>query len=227
MAGIQGLLAIAMAFSLARVPNGAKGDALGTIVQANRANLSSQRVSEGTTIYNGDRLTTEAGGFLQVQIGEAILNLPEQSCVIVHKEPGETANGLDAELIAGTVVLSATPGVVAEIAASSARVRPISDTRGVVQVQLIKQNELIVFARRGSAQISYHGETETIAEGKMYRVLLNPPEDGAAGEGSPKRSGKPNKALVLIAIGAAGGVVAGITMMSGGGARSVESPDRP
>jgi hypothetical protein len=59
-----------------------------------------------------------------------------------------------------------TAGTTGEIVASAARVRPIAETRGAIQVRLVGQHELIVFARRSPAQISYRGESETIAEGK-------------------------------------------------------------
>jgi len=113
--------------------------------------------------------------------------------------------------------------------ASSARVRSAAETRGVVQVRKVGPYELIVFAERGAAEISYHGETETIAEGKSYRVLLRPDEDGASGVQSAKKAGKRGKVLVLTAVGAA--TAAGIVLLSRGGSggktKSMESPDHP
>jgi len=93
------------------------------------------------------------------------------------------------------------------------------------QVRLVGQHELIVFARRGPAQISYRGESETIAEGKSYRVLLNPSDDGASGGKSAKRPGKRSKALLLVAIGVA--AAAGITVAWRAIDKDVESPDQP
>ena len=100
--------------------------------------------------------------------------------------------------------------------------------RGVVQVRLVGPHELI---RRGPAQISYRRESETIAEGKSYRVLLNPSDDSGSGVQGAKKMGKHSKALVLIAVGAA--AAAGITALWTGvekgasGSTGVESPDRP
>jgi hypothetical protein len=141
------------------------------------------------------------------------------------------AKEFEAELVSGTAALSATAGTTAEIVASSARVRPIPETRGVVQVRLVGPHELIVFARRGSSQISYRDESETIAEGKSYRVMLNPSDEGASGVKGAKKSGEHAKALVLIAIGAA--KTAGIALLwrsmdrSASASRGVESPDHP
>jgi len=211
MAGTQRLLAIAMALSLAGIPNSAKPDALGIVVQADHASLGSEAASEGTTVYDGDRLSTEARGSLRLLIGEAMLDVTEQSSVIVHQDASVAAKEFEAELVSGTVVISAAAGTAAEIVASAARVRPIAKTRGVVQVRLVGPHELIVFARRGPAQISYRGENETIAEGKSYRVLLNPSDDGAAGVQGAKRSGKHGKTFLLIAVGVA--AAAGITTL--------------
>jgi hypothetical protein len=231
MAGTQRLLAITMAFSLTGIPHVAKPDALGIVAQADHASLGSQAASEGTTIYDGDRLSTGAGGSLRLLIGEAMLYMTEQSSVIVHRDATIAAKEFEAELVSGTVVLSAKAGTSAETVASSARVRPIAEARGVVQVRLVGPHELIVLARRGPAQVSYRGESETIAEGKCYRVMLNPSDDGAAGVQGTKRSRKHGKALALIAIG--GAIAAGVAVlwrsMDGGASvsKGVESPDHP
>jgi len=231
MAGTQRLLAIAMTFSLAGIPRSAKPDALGIVAQADHASLGSQAASEGTTIYDGDRLSTGAGGSLRLLVGQAIVYLTEQSSVIVHQDATIAAKEFEAELVSGTVVLSVTAGATSEIVASSARVRPIAETRGVVQVRLVGPHELIVFARRGPAQVFYRGESETIAEGKSYRVLLNSSDEGASGVQGTKRSGKHGKALALISIGAAtaAGVALLLRSMDGGASvsKGVESPDHP
>ena len=180
MAGTQRLLAIALAFSLAGIPRSAKPEALGIVVQADHASLGSEPASEGTTVYDGDRLSTEARGSLRLLIGKAMLYVTEQSSVIVRQDANIAAKEFEAELVSGTAVLSVTAGATGEIVASSARIRPMAETRGVVQVRLVGTHELVVFAQRGPAQISYHGESETLAEGKSYRVLLNSSDDSAS-----------------------------------------------
>jgi hypothetical protein len=225
MAGIQRLLAIAMAFGLAGSPGKAKPDALGVVVQADHASLGSQAASEGTTIYDGDWLSTDAVGSLRLLIGEAMLHLTDQSSMVVRRDANLGAKAFEAELVSGTVVLSSAAGTSGEIVASSARVRAIGGGRGLVQVRLVGPYELIVSARRGPAQISYRGESETIAEGKSYRVMLNASEDGAPGGSDAKTSGKGSKAILLIAAGAA--AAAGIAALGRGKKKGMESPDRP
>jgi hypothetical protein len=229
VAGTQRLLAFTMAFSLIGIPERAKPDALGIVVQSDRASLGSQAAPEGTTIYDGDRLSTAVGGSLQLQIGEAMLRLMEQSGMIVHRSANGAGNVFQAELVSGTVALSARATTAAEIVASSARIRPVSETRGVVHVRLVGPRELIVFARRGPAQISYRGESETIPEGKSYRVLLNPSEDAAGGGSGAKAPEKRNKVLLLIAVGAAAAVGTALLWrtVDKDPAANAESPDRP
>jgi hypothetical protein len=229
MAGTQRLLAIAMAFLLGGNSGSGKADALGMVVLADHARLDSEAATEGTTIYDGDRLSTDAAGSMRFMVGEAIVYLPDQSCVTLHKGASGTPKKFEAELVSGKVVLSVAAGTGGEIVASSARIRPIAETRGVVEVGIIGPHELIVFARRGPAQISYHGETETIPEGKSYRVMLNPSDGGASEEQGPKNPRKGGKALMVIAV--AGLTAAGVALLwrgSGkGSGRGVESPDRP
>lgn len=232
MAGPQRLLAIAMTFFVAGAPGGGGASALGTVVQAEHASLGPDAAAQGTTIYDGDRLSTGDGGSLQLMVGEAMLSLAERSGVIVHGGASRAQEVLEAELVSGNVVLSTTAGSGGEIVASSAYIRPLAETRGVVQVRIVTANELIVLARRGAAEVSYRGESETIAEGKAYRVLLNPAERGAGGAGNAGDDQRPTppkrKALILILLGA-GAVAAALIIphVMGGSGPGVESPDRP
>jgi len=225
MAGTQRLLAAFVAVLMANISGSGKPEALGIIVQVEHATLGSAAAAEGTTIYDGDRISTNEEGSARLRIGEAMLQLADKSSVILHSDAGREAKEFEAELLSGTASLSAAAGTEGEIVASGARVRTVSDTRGVVRVQRIGPYELIVFAERGPAQISYRGDSETIPEGKSYRVLLNPSDDeGTAGSGA-KHSGKRRKALLLIAIPAGAAALAfGLWHETNKG---VESPDRP
>jgi hypothetical protein len=77
----------------------------------------------------------------------------------------------------GVATLSVSAAKAGEIVACGARVRPVSQVCGVVRVQILAPNELLVYAQRGAAQVSYRDETETIGEGKAYRVVLNESDD--------------------------------------------------
>src|SRR5690348_5863861 len=162
MKGTQRLLATVMAVFVTSVPGRAKPDALGIVVQADHASLDAQAVFEGTTVFDGDRLSTGAGGMLRLGIGEAMLDLKADSSVVVHSNTGNPTKALELELLSGIVVLSEPAESRAEIVASSARVQPAVETRGVVQTEMVGPRELIVCARRGPTEIYFQGESATV-----------------------------------------------------------------
>ena len=225
MAGTQRLLAITMTAFLTNIPGSAKPDVLGIVAQADHANLGSQAASEGTSIFDGDKLSTGAEGSMQVVVGDTLVYLADQSSIIVHDNSSTSAKEFEAVLISGTVALSATAMNTGAIVASEARVRPVTQSRGVVQVRLVAPHELIVFAPHGSAEICYRGECETIPDGKSYRVLLNSSDGVPPGVPRAKGPGRTGKALVLIVVSV---TVAGvIAALWGRSQRGVESPDHP
>jgi len=224
MAGTQRLTAIAMAFLLTGTSGSGKPDVLGIVVQANRANLGSYSVSEGTTVYDGDRISTEPEGNLRFRGGAVMLSLEGESSAIVHSSSDGTTKEFCAELVSGSAVLSAGAGAGAEIVARSAHVRPGGNAASVIHVRVLGEKELIISARRGPVQFSYREESVTIDEGKSYWVVLDPPQDGAAASQNEKRPGGHNKTFVLIAVGAAA-AVAGVVLWKT--RRGVESPDHP
>jgi hypothetical protein len=224
MAGTQQLLAIAMAFLLTGIPGGGRPDVLGIIVQADHANLGSHAASGGTTVYDGDRLSTEAGGTLRLRSGGVMLYLEDESSVIVGNGTSSTAKEFKADLVTGTVLVSAAPGTGAEIVALAAHIRPEANASGVIQVRVLGEKELVVFARRGSAQLTYRDETETIPEGKRYRVLLDPVDDGGSTDKKVKAAAHRRKVFVLI------GVAVGMTAATvpwWHPHQQYESPNRP
>jgi hypothetical protein len=227
MAGSQHLLAIAMAFISAGVPggSGSKLEAVGVIVEANHASLSGHSASEGTTIFDGDQMSTEAEGSLDLQIGQAVFHLADRSSAVMHDILHDSASNsvrqFDVELLSVTAANSGG------IAACGARIQPIPQTRGIVRVQIAGPHELVIYAKRGAAQISYRGETENIEEGKTYRVRLSADDEGGQGGAITKSSGHSSKLLLVVAVvvGAATAIAAG--QAASGKQGSLESPDHP
>src|SRR5271167_4296980 len=198
MAGIQRLLALAIAFLSAGVPSG-KLDAVGVVAEAKNASLGTQAAAEGTTIYDGDRLSTEAEGSLRLLVGQAFLQLADRSAAVMHDSTSSSGRQFDVELLSGTAVLSVTAANNGEILACGASIQPVSQVRGVVRVQIAGPHELVVYAQRGVALISYRGETETIGEGHAYRVRLNVSDDGGQDGAIAKSPGRSRKMVVVVA----------------------------
>src|SRR5277367_4881994 len=108
-----------------------------------------------------------------------------------------------------------------EIVACGASIRPVSQVRGVVRVQIAGPHELVVYAQRGATQISYRGETETIAEVSAYRVRLNVSDDGGQGGAIAKSPAHSGKLLVMVAIGVGAATAVGVALALSGKQGSV------
>jgi hypothetical protein len=198
---------------------------LGIVVQANHASLGSHETSNGTTIYDGDLLSTEAGGTLQAHGEGVTLQLAEKSSAIVRNGKSAESKEFEAELVAGSVIMSVTTGTPWAVATHSARVRPEAN-HGVVQVQILGKREVAIFAQRGPALLYYRDETATIPESKIYRLLLDP-DDEEATSGGGARPGHHGRAFVLFGVAGAGLGIPIPLARHHKHKHDDESPDRP
>lgn len=216
-------VAMAVAFLLAGA-SPAKIASLGLIMHAERAHVGEAAASAGSTIFEGDRLSTEPDGLLRIAIPALTLQLGGQSALVLGR--AVDPEGIVAELASGTVLFSATPTCSIVIAANEALVRPAGNVATVAHVRMVNPRELRIYAQRGTLEFSYRGESETIQEGKSYRVIIDPTETEVAALGSDPPTKPPathHRTFILVAIAAAAGVAIAIPMMM----HSDESPDRP
>ena len=217
------ILVTTLAFSLAGIPALARVTALGVITQASGANLSTAQASAGTTLYDGDHLSTSENGTLRVRSKGASLYLGPQSGITFRSVPA-TSDSTEADLTQGTATFSALqPGAI-EINADQASIRPSSGMPTMAQVTIVGPKELRVYARRGALEFSYKGETEIIPEGADYRVVLDPPEEAARDHSNDqpiKEPGRRRKTFIFILLGAAGAIAFWTAH------QALESPDRP
>jgi hypothetical protein len=174
---------------------------LGVVTQATGAHFKAAKISAGATIYDGDGLSTEAEGALQFRGSAAVFYLPGSSGVTLHRLP----MGIQAQLQTGTVVFSTARVVAMEILADGAFIRPLADGPTIAQVTIVGPKELQIRARRGALQFAYAGETEKIAEGGSYRIVLDPPEAAPPfPQRIPTKAGRESKKYKIIAIVAIG-----------------------
>lgn len=198
MQGLRAIFAAVLSVSVATAPAWA-GPAptapLGTVIAADRAHVGQGAADVGTTIYGGDRLSTELKGSVQVRAGAARLLLLSSSSAIVDDSEGAPS----AKLISGTATFSTGNSHAFTLYASAAVIRPQTDAPTIGQVTFLSEKELIVTAKRGALVVSVDGETQLISEGTAYRVLLDsqgPEGAGAGGSGksNPGMGGPPLKA---------------------------------
>lgn len=231
MRRLPALCAVAALLSLAGLP--ALGSTtptatpLGTVIAAERAHVGQASASVGTTIFGGDYLSTEMQGSVQVRAGAARLLLLSSSAAVVNDNEGAPS----AKLVRGTATFSTGNAHAFTLFASTAAIRSQTDEPTIGQVTFLSEKELLVTAKRGSLIVTVEDETQVVAEGTSYRVLLDPniaqgPEGAGSGKGGPYgQKGGPLKAgrsRFLI-------VVAGVTALATWFAVSeaLESPDRP
>lgn len=218
---IRRLLTLVMAASVSPSPAASRHAVLGVVDTAKRAHLNSVVVTRGATVYDGDGFSTEAGGMLSLRRGTAMIGLFEESEVLVRSR-ANGAPGTEAELRKGTLQFSTGRDYTVETLTLGARICPAGDARTFAQVSVTGPKELRINARRGSLQFFYRGETEMFAEGKSYRMILDPPDDSPK-EKEPIHPRKWPRAFKILIIGEGAAVVAlGIYEL-----RDPESPDRP
>jgi hypothetical protein len=187
---------------------------LGTIIAAEHASLGKGTANVGTTVYAGDYIATDAQGSVQVRAGAARFLLQNASSAIVNQDGGSPS----AKLLSGIATFSTANARAFTLFASKAAIRPSTDAPTIGQVKYVNEKELVVTARRGGLTITVEDQSQTIAEGTSYRVLLDPPptaEDpsGASGgqpqqgTGGPVKAGRNNFVIFMtVAIGAGTGI---------------------
>jgi hypothetical protein len=201
---------------------------LGTIIAADRAHVGEAGASVGTTVYSGDRVSTDLQGSMQLRAGAARLLLLGSSAAIVNDNEGAPS----AKLARGTATFSTGNAHAFTLYASKAAIRAQTDAPTIGTVTYIDEKELVVSARRGGLTVTVEDEVQTVPEGNSFRVLLDPEVAAQApeGAGSGGQQGR-NKGNNPIAAGrsrflmiATGLIIVGTSVAI---YKAVESADRP
>ena len=207
-------------------------DIFGIVTQASDASLSYGAISAGASVYDGDTLATGVDGTLTLRATSSMIDLGTRSRVTL---PSASAADKCAQftLSAGTVMFATPQTAAIEIRADQADIRPATQVPSSGQITVITPSSFEIFARRGALKIQYRDDTEMIAEGKSYRVVLDASNDDApsaktAPSDQPKSVKAPShkrKRIVLIAIG--GSVAATAIAIPWALSNDYESPDHP
>jgi len=201
---------------------------LGTVIAADRAHVGEAVADVGTTVYGGDRISTDLQGSVQVRAGAARLLLLSASAAVVNDGNGSPS----AKLVSGTATFSTGNAHAFILFASTAAIRPQSDAPTIGQVTRLNDKELLVAARRGALTVTVDDETQVVKEGESFRVLLDPdaaaqePAGAGSGNQGPTRGGggplKAGRSRFLIL--ATGLIAAGTGVAI---YEALESPDHP
>jgi hypothetical protein len=221
--------ALAVALSCAPLLAGATPTTtpLGTIITADRAHIGEAGASVGTTVYSGDRVSTDLQGSMQVRAGAARLLLLSSSAAIVNDNEGAPS----AKLVRGTATFSTGNARAFTLYASKAAIRAQTDGPTIGTVTYVDDKELVVSARRGGLTVSVEDEVQVVPEGSSFRVLLDPEAQGPEGAGAGGQQGGHNKGNGPLVAGrsrflmiATGLIIVGTSLAI---YKACESADRP
>ncbi len=228
MQGLRALFAAAVVLALSSIPAlaGPANPILGTVITADKAHVGEGMAAVGTTVFGGDRISTESQGSVQVRAGAARLLLLGSSAAEVN----DTEGAPSAKLLSGTATFSTGNAHAFTLFASKAAIRAQSDAPTIGQVTYLNAKELLVTSKRGPLTITVDGETQLIADGGSYHVYLDPdaaqnPQGAGSGSGPGGRGGSPLKAgrsrFLIVVVGVA--AVATYFAVD----EALESPHRP
>ena len=205
-------LVTALAFLLTGISLPGQNAPLGVVIQSSGGHLNNTTASEGTTVFDGDRLFTEAGGILTLRSGLVQLTLAGDSVLFMS----HNSAGLIAALDRGSVAFRVENGGTLNINAVDVHVRPQSSSPSAGQVTL-EECSVLVTSRVQPLEVSAGKETKIVEEGKSYRVLIG----GTCGNRSNQKPLPPGKGRFLLVP-----VVIGVVTVIGVH-EALESPDRP
>ena len=197
---------------------------LGTVTAAQHAYVGTGSASVGTTVFPGDKVSTDQVGSMQVRAGAARLLLTATSTASLDSADGSAS----ARLLGGTALFSTAYAKSFTLYASKAAIRANTDAPTIGQVSLLGARELLVRAKRGSLTVTVDGESKTIEEGESYRIVVDPtpeevaatPDQGPGGGGRPPVRAGRSRALYFYAAGVA--AATGVAVYF-----ALQSPDRP
>ncbi|HKN75204.1 MAG TPA: hypothetical protein VJW94_08500 [Candidatus Acidoferrum sp.] len=228
MARLREIVAACLVSCLLMTPVwGASAGALGTVVASDRAKVGGAGAAVGTTIFDGDKLSTEETGSVQLRTGAARFLLSASSSATVGEDGGMPT----ATLLSGSGTFSTASAQAFALNAFTAVIRPKSDEPTIGQVTVLGDKQLLVRCTRGVLTITVGDDSREIPEGSAYRIVLNPtaeemqdqpPPQGAGAKGSNRPPLMAAKSKFVWYATAAVVIVTAFAIH-----KALESPDRP
>jgi hypothetical protein len=149
---------------------------LGVVTGADKAVIGRATAVDGTSVYDGDILSTQRTGVIRVRMGQSQIVLAGNSTVVLHK----TEVGVAATLLHGVLRFSSFTDTPIEIRAlDSLVVRAKGDSAVIGQVSLVAPTIFLVGSSKGDLLVSVDGTDHVVAESTAYRVRLDESNDGS------------------------------------------------
>ena len=211
MTSCRVILALLLAFRMVPLPARASA-ALAIVTSASNAQLGDAAASVGTTLYTGDRLSTDVNGELGMRSRTFRAQFGSRTAVLLQDWPAESGAGTEIEMLTGRMDLSTAPAASITIRADGATFQPREDNVTLATLEIHGPREVHIYVRRGKFNLKYRGATTLLEETKSYAILLDPtPDETALAEkldpdGRKKALAMKRPFLVVLIAAAAGGV---------------------
>jgi len=140
---------------------------VGVVVAVQGATVSQINAQNGSSLYAGDTLSTDATGSLRVRFGTSQLMLGPATVVKL----ANGTHGVKVVVTHGIVRFSAS-GSPIELRALAAIIQPGDDASG--QVAIVGPSEFQIGSTKGNLNVDIDGEDKVVAESTAYDVTLEP-----------------------------------------------------
>ncbi len=205
---VQLFAILLMAAGLAAVPAIAGPSApMGIVTSAQKAVVGHVNAVDGTSLYDGDILTTEPTGALRLQFGGSQMVLTGGTQVSLNK----TDAGVTATLLNGSIRFASVPGSLLEVRTlKSVVIRSKGDQSAVGELSVTGPASFQIGSTKGALDVSVNGVEHTVDASTAYNVSLDGAADngGSGGQSSPRAAGTSGGIWIAVAAIAAGTAVA-------------------
>lgn len=175
---------------------------MGIVTSAQRSLIGHVSATDGTSIYDGDTVSTEPTGALRLQFGGSQMVLTGNSVVSLNK----TDAGVVATLLSGAVRFSSVPGSLLEVRTLKAVVvRAKGDQAAVGQLSVTGPASFQIGSTKGDLDVAVNGVEHVVEASTAYNVSLD--GDGGQNNRKPRAAGASGGLWIAIAaIGVGTGV---------------------
>ena len=197
---------------------------IGILTQAYQARVNEALAFPGLSIFEGERISTDAQGRIGVRVGNSVLSLSGNTVATAYWIYG----GVHVDLATGSVYFSAAKSEVVEIHVAEAELRSADNQLTQAVVKLLTPKVLQIEVRKGGLNFSYRAEFRFLPAGETYRIYLDAPEEPEIMGGlSSQKAGMGGKvAYFIVGTGSAGLAAWGVGQATASGA-GIESPAKP
>jgi hypothetical protein len=180
---------------------------IGILTLASHAKLGESTAFPGLSVFDGERLVTEADGRLALRAGHSYITLGEKT----EAELIQVDGGVHVDMNAGSVHFSSAASELVEVHTGDAIIRPASAQATQALVTLVGLKVLQITAEHGNSSFSYRDELRNLPEGQTYRIYLDArSEADTSASGTQPASAPGRLTYFFVGAGAAGGAAWGI-----------------